>query len=142
VRKYGLAASISAEVNGLWVHLLRATATNALSHRADIAVRVQEWFGQANVSTTDALIGARCGRRTPHDASPSTAALLRTAVRLPFATSKVSSTLYYWWLDLKGEQDRSSEGPSPISTRVTKRHRRPSPHPQQADGCLTNLFGC
>jgi integrase/recombinase XerD len=42
-------------VNGLCVHSLRATtATNALSHEADIA-KVQEWFGHASVSTTTAL---------------------------------------------------------------------------------------
>jgi integrase/recombinase XerD len=52
VRKYGLATGISAEVNGLCVHSLRATAaTNALSHEADIA-KVQEWLGRANISTT------------------------------------------------------------------------------------------
>jgi site-specific recombinase XerD len=52
VRHYGLATGINAEVNGLCVHSLRATAaTNALSHQADIA-KVQEWLGHANVSTT------------------------------------------------------------------------------------------
>jgi site-specific recombinase XerD len=52
VRKYGLETGISAEVNGLCVHSLRATAaTNALTHEADIA-KVQEWLGHANVSTT------------------------------------------------------------------------------------------
>jgi site-specific recombinase XerD len=52
VRKYGLETGISAQVNGLCVHSLRATAaTNALSHEADIA-KVQEWLGHANVSTT------------------------------------------------------------------------------------------
>jgi site-specific recombinase XerD len=52
VVKYGLETGISAEVNGLCVHSLRATAaTNALSHEADIA-KVQEWLGHANVSTT------------------------------------------------------------------------------------------
>lgn len=52
VRHYGLATGINAEVNGLCVHSLRATAaTNALSHEADIA-KVQEWLGHANVSTT------------------------------------------------------------------------------------------
>jgi integrase/recombinase XerD len=52
VRKYGLETGISAEVNGLCVHLLRATAApNALSHDSDIA-KVQEWLGHANVSTT------------------------------------------------------------------------------------------
>jgi integrase/recombinase XerD len=52
VMKYGLETGISAEVNGLCVHSLRATAaTNALSHEADIA-KVQEWLGHANVSTT------------------------------------------------------------------------------------------
>jgi integrase/recombinase XerD len=52
VRKYGLQTGISAEVNGLCVHSLRATAaTNALSHDCDIA-KVQEWLGHANVSTT------------------------------------------------------------------------------------------
>ena len=52
VRQYGLETGISAQVNGLCVHSLRATAaTNALSHEADIA-KVQEWLGHANVSTT------------------------------------------------------------------------------------------
>lgn len=52
VRHYGLIAGVSAEVNGLCVHSLRATAaTNALSNKADIA-KVQEWLGHANVSTT------------------------------------------------------------------------------------------
>ena len=52
VRKYGQQTGISAEVNGLCVHSLRATAaTNALSHDSDIA-KVQEWLGHANVSTT------------------------------------------------------------------------------------------
>ena len=52
VVKYGRETGISAEVNGLCVHSLRATAaTNALSHEADIA-KVQEWLGHANVSTT------------------------------------------------------------------------------------------
>ncbi len=52
VRKYGLETGISAEVNGLCVHSLRATAaTNALSHDCDIA-KVQEWLGHSNVSTT------------------------------------------------------------------------------------------
>ncbi len=52
VHKYGLATGISAEVNGLCVHSLRATAaTNTLSHYSDIA-KVQEWLGHANASTT------------------------------------------------------------------------------------------
>jgi integrase/recombinase XerD len=52
VRHYGLETGIDAEVNGLCVHSLRATAaTNALSNEADIA-KVQEWLGHANVSTT------------------------------------------------------------------------------------------
>jgi site-specific recombinase XerD len=52
VRKYGLETGISAQVNGLCVHSLRATAaTNALDNQADIA-KVQEWLGHANVSTT------------------------------------------------------------------------------------------
>jgi integrase/recombinase XerD len=52
VLKYGLETGVSAEVNGLCVHSVRATAaTNALSHEADIA-KVQEWLGHANVSTT------------------------------------------------------------------------------------------
>jgi site-specific recombinase XerD len=51
-RKYGHETGINAEVNGLCVHSLRATAaTNALSNEADIA-KVQEWLGHANVSTT------------------------------------------------------------------------------------------
>jgi integrase/recombinase XerD len=52
VQKYGLETGVSAQVNGLCVHSLRATAaTNALSHEVDIA-KVQEWLGHANVSTT------------------------------------------------------------------------------------------
>ncbi len=52
ILKYGLETGVSAQVNGLCVHSLRATAaTNALSHEADIA-KVQEWLGHANVSTT------------------------------------------------------------------------------------------
>ena len=52
VRKYGLETGLSAEVMGLCVHSLRATAaTNALSHDSDIG-KVQEWLGHANVSTT------------------------------------------------------------------------------------------
>ncbi len=52
LRKYGQETGINAEVNGLCVHSLRATAaTNALSNEADIA-KVQEWLGHANVSTT------------------------------------------------------------------------------------------
>jgi integrase/recombinase XerD len=64
VKKYGLETGISAEVNGLCVHSLRATvATNALSHEADIA-KVQEWRGHANVSTTRLYDRERCARRT------------------------------------------------------------------------------
>ena len=52
IQKYGLETGIKAQVNGLCVHSLRATAaTNALSHEADIA-KVQEGLGHANVSTT------------------------------------------------------------------------------------------
>jgi integrase/recombinase XerD len=52
IREYGRKTGIDAEVVGLRVHSLRATAaTNALSHDADIA-KVQEWLGHANVSTT------------------------------------------------------------------------------------------
>ena len=52
VQKYGRETGIGAEVSGLCVHSLRATAaTNALSHESDIA-KVQEWLGHANVSTT------------------------------------------------------------------------------------------
>jgi len=52
VMKYGRETGIEAQVNGLCVHSLRATAaTNALSHESDIA-KVQEWLGHANVSTT------------------------------------------------------------------------------------------
>ena len=52
VLKYGRATGISAELNGLCVHSLRATARppKALSHEADIA-KVQEWLGHANIST-------------------------------------------------------------------------------------------
>ena len=52
VAKYGRETGIEAEVKGLCVHSLRATAaTNALAHESDIA-KVQEWLGHANVSTT------------------------------------------------------------------------------------------
>jgi integrase/recombinase XerD len=52
VRHYGLQVGLNAKKYGLRVHSLRATAaTNALSHKADIA-KVQEWLGHANVSTT------------------------------------------------------------------------------------------
>lgn len=52
VVKYGRATGIEAQVSGLCVHSLRATAaTNALLHESDIA-KVQEWLGHANVSTT------------------------------------------------------------------------------------------
>src|SRR6516164_5019719 len=52
ILKYGRETGVHAEVNGLCVHSMRATAaTNALSHEADIA-KVQEWLGHANVSTT------------------------------------------------------------------------------------------
>ncbi len=52
VVKYGCETGIDAEVIGLCVHSMRATAaTNALSNEADIA-KVQEWLGHANVSTT------------------------------------------------------------------------------------------
>jgi site-specific recombinase XerD len=52
IRKYARQTGISAQVNGLCVHSLRATAaTNALDTKADIA-KVQEWMGHANVSTT------------------------------------------------------------------------------------------
>src|SRR6202012_1310556 len=52
VCKYGRETGISADVIGLCVHSLRATAaTNALEHEADIA-KVQDWLGHANISTT------------------------------------------------------------------------------------------
>jgi integrase/recombinase XerD len=52
VRLYSRVTGLAAEVNGLCVHSLRATAaTNALTHNADIA-KVQEWLGHANISTT------------------------------------------------------------------------------------------
>jgi integrase/recombinase XerD len=52
VTKYGRESGVSAEVHGMGVHSMRATAaTNALSHESDIA-KVQEWLGHANVSTT------------------------------------------------------------------------------------------
>jgi len=52
VMKYAKATGISGEAIGVCVQSMRATAaTNALSNEADIA-KVQEWLGQANVSTT------------------------------------------------------------------------------------------
>ena len=70
VVKYGLETGISAEVNGLCVHSLRATAaTNALSHDSDIA-KVQEWLGHANGTVKLAesrLGGSRAGRVNGRD---------------------------------------------------------------------------
>lgn len=64
VKKYGEETGLSIEVNGLCVHSMRATAaTNALSHEADIA-KVQEWLGNANVSTTASTIAAKRGQKT------------------------------------------------------------------------------
>jgi integrase/recombinase XerD len=52
VRKYAQKTGVSAKIEGLCVHSLRATAaTNALENAADIA-RVQEWLGHSNISTT------------------------------------------------------------------------------------------
>jgi integrase/recombinase XerD len=52
VRKYARETGVSAKIEGLCVHSLRATtATNALENAADIA-RVQEWLGHANIATT------------------------------------------------------------------------------------------
>jgi integrase/recombinase XerD len=52
VKYYGKPVGITVDVHGFCVRSLRATAaTNALAHNADIA-KVQEWLGQANVSTT------------------------------------------------------------------------------------------
>jgi hypothetical protein len=64
VRQYARATGINAEVVGLCVHSLRATAaTNALSNEADIA-KVQEWLGHANVSLPGSMTGARPRRKT------------------------------------------------------------------------------
>jgi integrase/recombinase XerD len=52
VRKYAQETGVSAKIDGLCVHSLRATAaTNALENAADIA-KVQEWLGHANIATT------------------------------------------------------------------------------------------
>jgi site-specific recombinase XerD len=52
VRKYARETGVSAKIDGLCVHSLRATAaTNALENAADIA-KVQEWLGHANIATT------------------------------------------------------------------------------------------
>jgi integrase len=52
VRRYAREIGLTANVPGLCVHSLRATAaTNALSNNADIA-KVQEWLGHADISTT------------------------------------------------------------------------------------------
>jgi len=64
VLKYGRAIGVSAEVNGLCLHPLRATAaTNALSQEADVA-KVQEWLGTPRPPRRGSTIGARCGRMT------------------------------------------------------------------------------
>lgn len=50
VMKY--AAEVGVHLEGLCLHALRSTAaTNALENKSDI-VRVQEWLGHANISTT------------------------------------------------------------------------------------------
>lgn len=50
--KYSTTKINIADIEGLGVHSLRATAaTNALDHEADIA-KVQEWLGHANIATT------------------------------------------------------------------------------------------
>lgn len=52
VKPYSKQVGIDADVDGVCVHAMRATAaTNALMHQADIA-KVQEWLGHANISTT------------------------------------------------------------------------------------------
>ena len=66
VRKYGRETGINAEVVGLCVHSLRATAaTNALSNEADIA-KVQDWLGTPMfplpASTTGAIASRRIAR--------------------------------------------------------------------------------
>jgi integrase/recombinase XerD len=64
VRKYGLETGISAQVNGLCVHSLRATAaTNALSHEADIA-KVQGGSAMLTSPPHACTIAIRRGRRT------------------------------------------------------------------------------
>ncbi len=52
IRHYGVLTGIAAEVDGLSVHAMRATAAaNALEHEADIA-KVQVWLGHASIATT------------------------------------------------------------------------------------------
>lgn len=52
VTRYATLTGITAEVPGLCVHSMRATAaTNSLERGADIA-KVQEWLGHANIATT------------------------------------------------------------------------------------------
>ena len=52
VRHYAREVGLLEAVPGLYVHSLRATAaTNALSPEVDI-VKVQEWLGHADISTT------------------------------------------------------------------------------------------
>jgi integrase/recombinase XerD len=64
VRKYGLETGISAEVSGLCVHSLRATAaTNAISHDSDIA-KVQECWGTLTYPRRACMIGARAIQKT------------------------------------------------------------------------------
>jgi site-specific recombinase XerD len=51
IRHYATKIGI-ANIEGIGVHSLRATAaTNALDHEADIS-KVQEWLGHANIATT------------------------------------------------------------------------------------------
>jgi integrase/recombinase XerD len=63
VRKYGRETGINAEVNGLCVHSMRATAaTNALSHEADIA-KVQSGSGMRTFPRRGFMIGAAASRK-------------------------------------------------------------------------------
>jgi integrase/recombinase XerD len=63
VTKYGRATGIDAEVNGLCVHSLRATAAiNALSHESDIA-KVQEWSATRTSRPHGSMTGAKASRR-------------------------------------------------------------------------------
>ena len=64
VLKYGRETGISAEVNGLCVHSLRATAaTNAVSHEADIA-KVQNGSAMLMSPPPASTIGAKRARKT------------------------------------------------------------------------------
>src|ERR1700677_1834533 len=75
-----------------------------------VLMNVQSIFKRKSLEITTSVtlmvtltLGVLIGQ--DHYFTATSAALLLASARLPFTTSIVSSTLYYWWLDSQGEQD-------------------------------------